>query len=217
MLALVLVTVFTAALGFTAGPIAVAQVQDSAKSAEVTKDDILVNADIVPTFFRRPMALTPEDLKAAKVDVAMFGAPVGWMTPAGAGNHWGPQFVRAQFGNGMYGSETTPLSANAHDTMLEPFSMLNVVDHGDSAPYLFNIQRSISELRRVTREIAETGTIPFAIGGDHSVPTGTYRGIADVYGYKKVALVHFDAHLDFSYDAVGSYVHSASHISNNSK
>ena len=31
----------------------------------------------VPTFFRRPMALTPEDLRAAKVDVAIFGAPMG--------------------------------------------------------------------------------------------------------------------------------------------
>ena len=41
------------------------------------------------------------------------------------------------------------------------------------------------------------------------MPTGTYRGIADVYGYKKVALVHFDAHLDWSYVGFGSYVHSA--------
>jgi arginase family enzyme len=82
----------------------------------------------VPTFFRRPMALTPEDLKAAKVDVAVFGAPMGWMSPAGAGNHSGPMFVRAQFGNGMYGSQTAPLSPIEVETLIEPFNVLNVVD-----------------------------------------------------------------------------------------
>jgi hypothetical protein len=41
------------------------------------------------------------------------------------------------------------------------------------------------------REVA----IPFAVGGDHSVPNGTFRGIIDVYGRKNVAFLHFDAHL----------------------
>ena len=93
--------------------------------------------------------------------------------------------------------------------MIEPFSVLNVVDYGDVGTDPFHLVRSQSELRLITREFAETGAIPLAIGGDHSVPTGAYRGVADVYGYKKVALVHFDAHLDWSYVGYGSYVHSA--------
>jgi agmatinase len=38
----------------------------------------------IPTFFKRPLALTLEDLRAGKVDVAIFGAPLGQNMPARA-------------------------------------------------------------------------------------------------------------------------------------
>ena len=59
----------------------------------------------IPTFFRRPLALTPDDLKAGKVDVAIFGAPLGQVMPASGGQFWGPMMVRATpTGNAQYGS-----------------------------------------------------------------------------------------------------------------
>jgi hypothetical protein len=36
----------------------------------------------IPTFFHQPIALTPEDLKAGKVEVAMLGAYIAWPIPA---------------------------------------------------------------------------------------------------------------------------------------
>jgi hypothetical protein len=48
----------------------------------------------VPTFFRAPIAHTPEDLKAGKVDVAFLGAPLD-MGSGMRGAGWGPRGLRA--------------------------------------------------------------------------------------------------------------------------
>lgn len=50
------------------------------------------------------------------------------------------------------------------------------------------------------------------IGGDHSVPNGTYRGIVDVYGRKNVGFLHFDAHLDRGFGKFGAFYHSGSYM-----
>lgn len=42
--------------------------------------------------------------------------------------------------------------------------------------------------------VLECGAVPIAIGGDHSVTLGELRAAAKKYG--KLALVHFDSHLD---------------------
>jgi agmatinase len=57
-------------------------------------------------------------------------------------------------------------------------------------------ERSVQEVRSMVREIAETGAIPIIIGGDHSLEYPNVAAMADVYGKGKVAVVHFDAHLD---------------------
>ena len=48
----------------------------------------------IPTFFRLPVALTPEDLKAGNVDVAIFGGYTD-MGGGGRGAAWGPSAFRA--------------------------------------------------------------------------------------------------------------------------
>ena len=47
----------------------------------------------IPTFFRLPVALGPEDLKVGKVEVAFFGAPVDISTGQ-RGTGYGPLAVR---------------------------------------------------------------------------------------------------------------------------
>jgi hypothetical protein len=50
----------------------------------------------IKTFLGRHVALTPADLKAAKVDVAIFGAAFNTgFNPGSVGDVWGPMFVRA--------------------------------------------------------------------------------------------------------------------------
>jgi agmatinase len=51
-------------------------------------------------------------------------------------------------------------------------------------------------VRQMVREVAQTGAIPFIIGGDHSLKYPNVAGIADVYGKESVGVVHFDAHYD---------------------
>lgn len=152
----------------------------------------------IPTFADAPVALTPEDLRAGKVDVAFVGAPLdmgsGWR-----GAKHGPLALRAMSG----------LSGNDMGTMVNPGEVLNIVDYGDIAVDNMSTERSVGHVREMVREIAQTGAIPFVIGGDHSLEYPNVAAITDVYGKGKVGVVHFDAH----YDAAGpeSGAHLISH------
>jgi len=104
--------------------------------------------------------------------------------------------------------DSLPLSWIEYETLINPFATLKAVDYGDTGLNPYSNSQSLEEIRRKTREIAETGAIPFAVGGDHSVPNGTFRGIVDVYGRKNVAFLHFDVHLDRGTGKFGAFYHS---------
>jgi len=140
----------------------------------------------IPTFAGSPVALTPEDLTAGEVDVAIVGAPLdmgsGWRDAV-----HGPRAMRT-LGRGTGGTDVA--------TMVNPGNVLNIVDYGDVAIDQLSTERSVQEVRSVVREIAATGAIPMIIGGDHSLEYPNVAALADVYGKGKVGVVHFDAHLD---------------------
>ena len=164
------------------------------------------------TFFQLPVAMTQEDLKAGKVDIAIFGAPSSAL-PHSHGSIWAPMAVRGNRDYGGYGGDKSfPLGWIEYETLINPFETLTAVDYGDAGvnPY-FNAS-VLEEIRRITREIAETGAIPFAVGGDHAVPNGTFRGIVDVYGRKNVGFVHFDVHLDRGTGKMGAFYHGGSYM-----
>lgn len=138
------------------------------------------------TFAGAPVALDPQDLEAGEVDVAILGAPLDM------GSGWrdaihGPRAMRI-LGRGTGGTDVT--------SMVNPGSVLNMVDYGDVAIDQLSTERSMQEVRATVREVAETGAIPIIIGGDHSLEYPNVAGLADVYGKGKVGVVHFDAHLD---------------------
>lgn len=163
----------------------------------------------IKTFFHLPVAMSPQDLIEGNVDVAIYGAPTGAL-PHSAGNVWAPAEVRYTRDYGGYGLPEFPLSWVEYETLINPFENLKAVDYGDVGLNPYSNSQTLEEIRRVTREIAETGAIPFAVGGDHSVPNATFRGIVDVYGRKNVAFVHFDAHLDRGTGKFGAFYHSGS-------
>lgn len=174
---------------------------------EVQRYELQLEAVGIKTFFQLPVALTPKDLEAGKVDIAIFGAPTGAL-PHSAGNMWAPAEVRYNKDWGSYGDPKFPLSWIEYETLLNPFANLVAVDYGDVGLNPYNQSQTLEEIRRVTREVAATGAIPFVVGGDHSVPNGTFRGIIDVYGRKNVAFLHFDVHLDRGTGKFGAYYHS---------
>jgi agmatinase len=147
----------------------------------------------IPTFFRKPVALTPEDLKAGKVDVAILGAGVD-MGSGMRGAAFGPNAFRTAdkyLGWGAYSD------ANLH-VMVDWEKELTVVDYGDAPVDYLSAERSMEPIRKMVREVASTGAIPIVIGGDHSLEYPNVSGVADVYGKANVGVIHFDAHYDAS-------------------
>ncbi len=143
----------------------------------------------VLTFFQLPIALNPEDLKAGKVDVAIIGAPVDMgANMRGAGK--GPTAIRASMafmpGGGL---------PHMHVGVAWKQELV-VVDYGNAPIDILSIENSMPPVRRLVREIAQTGVIPFVIGGDHSLEYPNVAGVADVYGKSNVGVIHFDAHYD---------------------
>ena len=61
-------------------------------------------------------------------------------------------------------------------------------------------------VRRMVREIAETGAIPIIIGGDHSLEYPNVAAMADVYGKENVGVIHFDAHYDAGINYTGHLI-----------
>lgn len=188
----------------------------------------------VPSFFRAPIAHTPEDLKAGKVDVAFLGAPLD-MGSGMRGAGWGPRGLRAfdprpgsvpspevpaptttgespataaGTADKKAASSTSPPSSfpNMH-VLVDPLTVLNIVDYGDAPVDNMSTERTMEPVRAKVREIAETGTIPFIIGGDHSLEYANVAGLADVHGKGNVGVIHFDSH----FDAGAARVHLISH------
>lgn len=150
----------------------------------------------IKTFANAPVAITPEDLTAGKVDVAIVGAPLD-MGSGYRGAKLGPAAMRMTYGAGgidMY-------------TMVDPTDELNIVDYGDIAVDNMSTERTMGHVREMVAEIARTGAIPFIVGGDHSLEYSDVAGLADVHGKGSFGVVHFDSH----YDAGKGGVHFITH------
>lgn len=153
------------------------------------------------TFMGVPVCLNQDDLRAGKVDVAILGAPVD-MGSGARGAAYGPRYIRSD----ERSLERMPAIFVHPDTRIAPFNELNVVDYGDAAVDPFSIEHSMEPIRKLVREIAETGAIPIVLGGDHSILWPDAAGIADVYGAENIGVIHLDAHPDCSEHLYGHHV-----------
>lgn len=158
----------------------------------------------IATFLQRPVAQTPADLKAGEVDVAMLGAGLD-MSLGMRGAAYGPRAMRS---HDMYLPTVAAGGLPHTHVMVDALAELTIADYGDAAVDFDSTYRSIEPVRALVREVAETGTIPFVVGGDHSLMYPDVAALADVYGKGKIGVVHFDAH----YDAGSVYLgHNLSH------
>ncbi len=155
----------------------------------------------IPSFYNLPVALTPEDLKAGKVDVAMVGAPLD--TGSGMrGAAWGPRHFRIANNNVFWGAYSSP---HLH-TQVHWQEDLVVVDYGDVAIDNMSAERSMQPVMDIVREIASSGAIPIIIGGDHSLEYPNVAGVAAVHGKANVGVIHFDAHYDAGFFGNGHLI-----------
>ena len=153
----------------------------------------------IPTFFHAPVALTPEDLKAGKVEVAVMGAYTD-MSSGMRGAQHGPNAFRNSEVYGGWGVVKLP---NMH-VMIDPLKELTVVDYGDAPIDMMSTERSIHAIRKFVRSAVEVEyapgkhVMPIIIGGDHSLMHPDVAALVDVYGKGNVGVIHFDAHYDAS-------------------
>lgn len=139
----------------------------------------------ISTFAGAPVAIYPEDLVAGAVDVAIVGAPLD-MGSYYRGQRFGPEAMRRGYYQG----------GNDMATMVNPNKTLTIVDYGDIAIDNMSTELSVHHVRERVAEIAATGTIPFIVGGDHSLEYPDIAALADVHGKGSFGVVHFDSHFD---------------------
>ena len=123
-----------------------------------------------PTFFKLQIALTPEDLAAGDVDIAIFGAHTD-MGGGYRGAAWGPNALRASPSTVGWGE----FSMDHMLTLHNPFKELKIADYGDAPTNMLSTERTVHAMREFVRQVASVKNkrgdhvIPFIIGGDHSL------------------------------------------------
>ncbi len=161
----------------------------------------------IPTFFKLPIALTPMDLVAGEVDVAILGAHTD-MGGGYRGAAWGPNALRASPSYTTWGAFS---QAHMH-TMVNPFEELTIVDYGDAPNDMLSTERTVHAVREMVRDIASVEfpsgerVIPIIVGGDHSLMYPDVAALTDVYGKGNVGVIHFDAHYDASKYVMGHLI-----------
>ena len=163
----------------------------------------------IPTFFHAPVALTPEDLKAGKVDVAIMGASLD-MSTGMRGAAWAPQAIRTAERIHPWGDLIE--RAHPHVGQIDFKSELKIVDYGDAPIDIMSQERSFPAIIQMVEEIARTGAIPVIVGGDHSLMYPDLVAVTNVYGKGKVGVVHFDAHFDGEEGFFGHYISHGSPV-----
>ena len=141
-----------------------------------------------PTYLGLPVALTPEDLKAGNVDVAIVGLP-SWFQPTG-GTQWAANHMRL-----IRSYDHANVGHDMH-LNIDYLKELNVVDYGNANQNPTLMVHNFANQALVLKEILSAGAIPLAIGGDHGTQVASIMALVDYYGPKSFAMVHFDAHFD---------------------
>nr|MBO2512953.1 hypothetical protein [Gammaproteobacteria bacterium] len=137
----------------------------------------------IPTFAGAPVALTPEDLVAGAVDVAIAGIPQN-MSSGKRDARNGPNAMRA-----MHGIADRDLYS-----MIDPGAVLNIVDYGDFAVDRMSLERGLDHAYDMVLDVVAAGAVPFLVGGDHSLMYPSVKAVRDVRPGEPLGVVHFGAH-----------------------
>ncbi len=144
------------------------------------------------TFARLPYAREPEGLDAVFVGIPFDGGVV-----FRSGARFGPSAVRS-------GSLLLRLYNPA--LRVRPFDVLEVADMGDVAVVPSSLERTYEIISGEISSVLKAGVTPLVCGGDHSITLPILREIGKLHG--KVALIHFDSHLDLIETHLGQrYTH----------
>lgn len=132
------------------------------------------------SFMRLPMVQNAEGL-----DFGIIGIPFDTAASFRPGARFGPNGVRNI--SAMIKPNNVAMGVNIMDS-------LKGADLGDVPVIPDYIHETYAAIEKTLSEVLDFGAVPISIGGDHAVTLGELRAVAGKYG--KVALIHFDSHLD---------------------
>jgi len=133
-------------------------------------------------------------------DVVIIGAPYDAGTSYRAGARFGPKMIRM--------TDYLPHDSSRPHLALrvDPLQELRVVDAGDVEMPGVETRTPLDRLENAVRTVAEAGTIPVVLGGDHTIAWPDVTGVAHAVGWGRVSVIHFDAHADTGTDQFGSLI-----------
>ena len=152
-----------------------------------------------PTYLGVPIALTPEDLKAGEVDVAIVGVPSDFNVAGGQG--WAANQLRI-----IRTIDTANKGYDRH-VSVNYIKELNIVDYGNASQNMFQMGLSLAEGAKVVGEILDAGATAIVVGGSHDTEAVGHMAMVNQFGPKNYATVHFDAHEDAYGVSLGTFVH----------
>ncbi|MEW6056498.1 MAG: agmatinase [Bdellovibrionota bacterium] len=145
----------------------------------------------IATFARLPHM---RDLK--DVDVAVLGIPFDGGTTYRPGARFGPRAIRA----------ASCLNRNVHPVFnTHVYEKLSAIDYGDINCNPLNLKKAHAAIEEEYNALLKAGTIPIAMGGDHSIVLPILRAVSR--RYKRFGVIHFDAHNDTADQAWGEKLH----------
>jgi guanidinopropionase len=146
----------------------------------------------VATFMRLPIERDP-----AQLDIAIVGVPWDGGTTFRPGARHGPREMR---------NMSTLMRRVHHATLVSPYELCRVGDHGDTPVNPIDLQDSLRRIEAFFATLHAAGAAPLSAGGDHLVTLPILRAIARE---RPVGVIHFDAHSDTSDEYFGGqkYTH----------
>lgn len=154
----------------------------------LTSGDVVgqVDATVVPRFAGLPtFARLPQATEVEKADAVIWGIPFDSGVSYRPGARFGPSHIR----------ESSRLLRPFNPRLgVLPFATQQVVDAGDLGVNPFNIPVALEQIETAAKSLVANGAKLLTLGGDHTIALPLLRAMKAKYG--RVAVVHFDAHLD---------------------
>lgn len=154
----------------------------------ITHDAVIgqVDATQVPRFAEpSTFARLPRIDEVSRPDVTIVGVPFDAGVSYRPGARFGPSHIRA----------SSKLLRPYHSPLdIHPFASQQVADAGDIGVNPFDINDALTTIDTAVTHLRRDGSAVLTFGGDHTIALPLLRSLHRDFG--RVAVLHFDAHLD---------------------
>lgn len=148
----------------------------------------------------------------ADADAAVLGIPFDGAASNRPGARYGPGAVREASAWWAYLAGYKGGLTNMRTRAQVDYSQLSLVDTGDVPVFPMNRKTTAESITSHVATVAEQGTMPVVIGGDHYCTFPSFRGFCEGAGHDTVGLVQIDAHTDTVQESAlfGEHFHGSS-------